>query len=573
MSFRMAELLSLAELEQVRIANILHDDPQGLALESPYLIVELASDNDAAKLIRRSILAKEILALWDHAPTYELLHDSIKSSLKRPVPPSSESATAVECHPKTPHESRTSPYIVSPTTSFRFLSRSFNCARSQQDRVKIVESFSYLDWKGPIVLDDSADITVVVLEEWASKNPVQGELALSVKEERIARRNGGESGDRHVGSSHGHKEENGRESRTLKPPPPAFLHVYVGRLIGSSSRHLTSKFDLKKRGYLGITTMDAELSLIMANLALARPGALMIDPFVGTGSFLLTCSHFGAFTIGSDIDGRQMRGKTLWKSPRLSPAPTDSATPSIVAKKKVVKRNLIMTEELAAVLKGEDARDADFSIHTNAVQYGLTGRILDTVVCDIVQSPWRAELFELYDAIVTDPPYGVRAGAKRIAPSLATTGPTAPVHAESKQLTHYPKTEAYDLADVLDDLVRIGARMLIPGGRLVVWVPEMNESVVGGKEERVGLPPEATDPDVKRDGPSLTTSISGMSAFRSILAKYPQMRLLLESPQDFGKWRRVLVVVVKDETQERRSPSGGPVVLGQKVSFREKFFQ
>ena len=54
--------------------------------------------------------------------------------------------------------------------------------------------------------------------------------------------------------------------------------------------------------------MDAELSLVMANQALAKPGALIYDPFVGTGSLMITCAEFGAFTVGSDIDGRQIRG-------------------------------------------------------------------------------------------------------------------------------------------------------------------------------------------------------------------------------------------------------------------------
>lgn len=50
--------------------------------------------------------------------------------------------------------------------------------------------------------------------------------------------------------------------------------------------------------------MEAELSLIMANQAKAKPGALIYDPFVGTGSMLYTSAFFGAYVIGSDIDGR-----------------------------------------------------------------------------------------------------------------------------------------------------------------------------------------------------------------------------------------------------------------------------
>ena len=63
-------------------------------------------------------------------------------------------------------------------------------------------------------------------------------------------------------------------------------------------------FDLKKRIYIGNTSMEAELSLIMANQAMVAPGKLVYDPFVGTGSMLYTSAFFGSRVMGSDIDGR-----------------------------------------------------------------------------------------------------------------------------------------------------------------------------------------------------------------------------------------------------------------------------
>lgn len=51
------------------------------------------------------------------------------------------------------------------------------------------------------------------------------------------------------------------------------------------------------------------MSLLMANQALARPGSLVYDPFAGSGSMLYVCAHFGSYVMGSDIDGRAMRGK------------------------------------------------------------------------------------------------------------------------------------------------------------------------------------------------------------------------------------------------------------------------
>ena len=114
--------------------------------------------------------------------------------------------------------------------------------------------------------------------------------------------------------------------------------------------------------------MDAELSLVMANMALSKAGSFVYDPFVGTGSFLCSCSAFGAFTIGSDIDGRQIRGN-----------------------------------------------HENGGIEANIAQYQLQTMVLDTVVCDISRHPWRTR--PLFDAIVCDPPYGVRAGAKKVAPN------------------------------------------------------------------------------------------------------------------------------------------------------------
>lgn len=38
-------------------------------------------------------------------------------------------------------------------------------------------------------------------------------------------------------------------------------------------------FDLKKRAYIGNTSMESEVSLLMANQALAKEGKLVYDPF------------------------------------------------------------------------------------------------------------------------------------------------------------------------------------------------------------------------------------------------------------------------------------------------------
>ena len=108
--------------------------------------------------------------------------------------------------------------------------------------------------------------------------------------------------------------------------------------------------------------MDSELALLTANLTLAAPDKIFYDPFVGTGSFPIACSHFGARTLGSDIDGRMLRGKN-----------------------------------------GKDIR-------TNFRQYGLVDRYLDGFISDLTNTPLR--MGRWLDGIVCDPPYGVREGLK-----------------------------------------------------------------------------------------------------------------------------------------------------------------
>lgn len=73
--------------------------------------------------------------------------------------------------------------------------------------------------------------------------------------------------------------------------------IFFGREIGGADRKLIPTYQLKTRTYLGPTAMDAEMALLMANQALAEPGKLVYDPFVGTGSILVAAAHFGAMTM------------------------------------------------------------------------------------------------------------------------------------------------------------------------------------------------------------------------------------------------------------------------------------
>ena len=83
-----------------------------------------------------------------------------------------------------------------------------------------------------------------------------------------------------------------------------------GRLVGEGQRDRIRKLDIKKRKFIGNTTMDPQLALLMANIGKVREGSTVLDPFVGTGSLLLAAAEFGGFVLGSDIDYLTLHART-----------------------------------------------------------------------------------------------------------------------------------------------------------------------------------------------------------------------------------------------------------------------
>lgn len=84
--------------------------------------------------------------------------------------------------------------------------------------------------------------------------------------------------------------------------------AFFGPLVAESRRDDISAYDLRRRKMIGNTSMDPELSFIMASMARAAPGALVLDPFVGTGSLLYAAAHFGAMVVGCDINKAVLHG-------------------------------------------------------------------------------------------------------------------------------------------------------------------------------------------------------------------------------------------------------------------------
>ncbi|KAH8824086.1 S-adenosyl-L-methionine-dependent methyltransferase [Flagelloscypha sp. PMI_526] len=308
-------------------------------------------------------------------------------------------------------------------TSFKFSVEGYMHSITNKEQRAIMESFGYMDWQGEIRLRDP-EVILTVWEEW----------------------------QRHTDK------------------PSTLRQIFFGRLLyHSTARPLIAKFDVKKRAFYGNTSMESEMSLLMANQALAAPGKVMYDPFTGTGSMIYTAAHFGATFFGSDIDGRQMRGK----------------------------------------------QPSSIGIHRALKQYNLPSTsLIDLATFDITWNPWRCG--DLFDAIVCDPPYGVRAGAKTLGRKREFSEEKMKVHLDHRQnqpeAQYIPPTKPYELAVLVRDLVLLARWLLKPGGRLVFFLPTVNE--------------DYQEIDI-----------------HDFICSH--MELVANSVQDFGSWARRLVTIRK----------------------------
>jgi len=221
--------------------------------------------------------------------------------------------------------------------------------------------------------------------------------------------------------------------------PPCY---YMMREVALTDRRAVGKYDLKQRRFLGPTSMEAEMALIMANMAMARKGSLIYDPFVGTGSVIVAAAHFGAYTFGMDIDMRILR-------------------PAVMGEIKRCKK----TGEILDIL-------------TNFKDYDLPEPIA-LLRADSHMLPFHGALRNVVDAILCDPPYGVRAGGRKSGGSLHVRKRMKAMEEKGEKYeiqdhqkaAHIPSTGVYRMGECLKDLLDMAGKMLTMGGRLVYFLP------------------------------------------------------------------------------------------------------
>nr|KMM64836.1 RNA methylase family protein [Coccidioides posadasii RMSCC 3488] len=326
--------------------------------ESPFCIIKVPDEKAARALVSRSVLVKSLYELWGKGQNYQELHEDVRRR----------------------SESKWPDYR---TCSFKFDFDSYAGKRTSKEKIPLIQSFGYMAFEGPIIMADP-DETFIIFELY----------------------------DHRVASSRD------KTSRTPSPQPEP-SKLYFGRWLASGSRDVMDKYDLKKRSYISTTSMDAELSLVSANITLAAPGKVFYDPFVGTGSFCVAAAHFGAFTFGSDIDARSFKGQK------------------------------------------EEGRP--IGLVRNMLQYGLEANYLDAFTSDLTNTPFRN--MPIFDGIICDPPYGIREGLKVLGTREGKN--VGPVYVDG--------VPTYTFEAMLNDILEFAAQTLVPNGRISFWMPTAND--------------------------------------------------------------------------------------------------
>lgn len=194
---------------------------------------------------------------------------------------------------------------------------------------------------------------------------------------------------------------------------------------------------------LSPTAMLPELAAASCSLAAVEPGHIVLDPFCGTGSLLAAAADCGAaLAVGSDIDATHF------------------------------------------------ARGSAGGAAGGGQQDGVVAPVLMQAAAACLEQLLPAATV---DAIVTDLPYGYRTDvAMEAAAALAVAGGAADGEA-APGAAGQPE----DWQHLLVVLLRLARHVLVPGGRLLAWMP-----LQLGSDECIGAAADAPGSGAAADAPS-----------------------------------------------------------------------
>ena len=371
--FRYAEFDALLHMHGL-IPTDIYEKPMDMGMaasslqHSPFLIAELPSIEIAQSICKRSVLIRQILLLWDYTNNFDELSSRVSTCpVCNPATGVVSTCESNHCH----HTTDTDVDINSKTFSVSI--HTFGQSLSSTQKVNLRNSLPVGRFTGKVKLS-SPELPVMLIMDFSSKHENDKKSVVQDVDDVnkiIMTEEGAISYPKRV-------KTGGVGSK--KSDDIVGVPCYFGLAIGfGGMKDEILKYDLKNRLFIGPTSLDHVLALIMSNLSYVDANSVVLDPFVGTASLLVAASHFKASCFGSDIDIRVLKG--------------DMYAGKADRKVDKTKRDII----------------------ENFKHYGLqTPEIirLDNAMFD-AHFECGHVLSGFYDAIITDPPYGIRAGARK----------------------------------------------------------------------------------------------------------------------------------------------------------------
>ena len=99
-----------------------------------------------------------------------------------------------------------------------------------------------------------------------------------------------------------------RDEKDDKAMANAPSTLFLGRRLAEGAASHLARLSLSERSYLGRTTLPPDLAYLMAVQARCVPGSIVLDPFCGSCSILMSCAVLGATTVGIDVDAEVLHG-------------------------------------------------------------------------------------------------------------------------------------------------------------------------------------------------------------------------------------------------------------------------
>jgi tRNA (guanine10-N2)-methyltransferase len=242
--------------------------------------------------------------------------------------------------------------------------------------------------------------------------------------------------------------------------------LYFGRKVydNTEMKKYLAKYNLQKRIYIGPTSLDHVLAMVLANLAQTKNGMIAYEPFMGTGSIPIALEHFGCFCMGSDIDPRVLRGEMY--------AGHKGSGRQEINEKILNKKNNDKTEgspQPVEIPQKEGVKlyridylhpkKVNCEVRSNFIQYQLPIPELIRMDQHLIHRHFQEKsMRNFFDVIVTDPPYGIRAGARKS--GKKNNSCDYEVEAE-KRMDHIPSTQNYPVEEVMLDLLHTAAETLV----------------------------------------------------------------------------------------------------------------